>query len=122
MSKTLVSTHWLHENLNNPDLIILDASQSTNQAGKKSEFENLQIKDARHFDLKNTFSDPKSEFPNTLPSQENFEKEARKLGINASSKIVVYDNLGIYTSPRVWWMFKAMGHEAVTVLDGGLPD
>ena len=122
MSNSIVSSNWLFENLNNPDLIIIDASQPTNQAGKKSEFENVQIKGARHFDLKNTFSDANSEFPNTLPSQEDFEKEARKLGINASSKIVVYDNLGIYTSPRVWWMFKVMGHKAVAILDGGLPD
>ena len=119
MSNSIVSSNWLFENLNNPDLIIIDASQPTNQALKKSEFENVQIKGARHVDLKNTFSDANSEFPNTLPSQENFEKEARKLGINPSSKIVVYDNLGIYTSPRVWWMFKAMGHEAVAILDGG---
>ena len=122
MSNSIVSSNWLFENLNNPDLIILDASQPTNQAGKKSEFENVQIKGAQHFDLKNTFSDSKSEFPNTLPSQNEFEKESRKLGINASSKIVVYDNLGIYTSPRVWWMFKVMGHKAVAILDGGLPD
>ncbi len=122
MLPSIVSSLWLQENLNNPDLIILDASQITNQAGKKSEFENVKIKGARHFDLKNTFSDANSEFPNTLPSQEDFEKEARKLGIKNSSIIVIYDNLGIYTSPRVWWMFKAMGHEAVAILDGGLPD
>ena len=121
MSNSIVSSHWLHENLNNPDLIIIDASQPNNQAGKKSEFENVQIKGARHVDLKNTFSAANSEFPNTLPSQKDFEKEARKLGINPSSQIVVYDNLGVYTSPRVWWMFKVMGHEAVAILDGGLP-
>ncbi len=122
MLNSIISSRWLRENLNNPDLIILDASQVTNQAGKKTEFENLQINGARHVDLKNTFSDANSEFANTLPSQEDFEKEVRKLGINASSKIVVYDNLGIYTSPRVWWMFKAMGHGNVAILDGGLPD
>jgi thiosulfate/3-mercaptopyruvate sulfurtransferase len=122
MSNSIVSSNWLFENLNNPDLIIIDASQPTNQAGKKSEFVNVQIKGSRHVDLKNTFSDANSEFPNTLPSPNDFETEARKLGINTSSKIVVYDNLGIYTSPRVWWMFKAMGHEAVAILDGGLPD
>jgi len=122
MLPSIVSSHWLHEHLNNPDLIILDASQPTNQAGKKSEFINVQIKGSRYVDLKNTFSDANSEFPNTLSSQENFEKDARKLGINNSSIIVIYDNLGVYTSPRVWWMFKAMGHEAVAILDGGLPD
>ena len=44
------------------------------------------------------------------------------MGINQNSKIVVYDNLGIYTSPRVWWMFKTMGHQEVAVLNGGLPE
>jgi thiosulfate/3-mercaptopyruvate sulfurtransferase len=34
----------------------------------------------------------------------------------------VYDNMGIYASPRVWWMFKSMGHKNIAVLDGGLPE
>jgi thiosulfate/3-mercaptopyruvate sulfurtransferase len=45
----------------------------------------------------------------------------QKMGINAESAIVAYDNVGIYASPRAWWMFRAMGHEQVEVLDGGLP-
>ena len=44
------------------------------------------------------------------------------MGINKNSKIIVFDNLGVYSSPRVWWMFKIMGHENVFVLDGGLPE
>jgi thiosulfate/3-mercaptopyruvate sulfurtransferase len=34
---------------------------------------------------------------------------------------VVYDRIGTYASPRAWWMFKAMGHGQIAVLDGGLP-
>jgi thiosulfate/3-mercaptopyruvate sulfurtransferase len=45
----------------------------------------------------------------------------QRLGINADSKIVIYDNQGLLSAPRAWWMFKAMGHEQVCVLDGGLP-
>ncbi|WP_164003016.1 sulfurtransferase [Pyxidicoccus caerfyrddinensis] len=55
------------------------------------------------------------------PSPEHFEREARKLGINRDSVVVVYDRVGLYSSPRAWWMFKAMGHSQVAVLDGGLP-
>ena len=122
MIKPLVSSQWLNENLNSSDLIILDVSGSNNKAGLTPEFQNKKIKGARYFDLENTFSNSNGLFPNTFPSEEQFEKGCRSLGIKNSSRIVVYDNLGIYTCPRVWWMFKVMGHEKVHVLNGGLPD
>ena len=122
MLKPIVSAKWLFENLSDPDLILLNASPSSNVSGLKSELDEIQIASSRLFDLKKNFSDKKSDLPNTLLSAKDFQKEVRKLGINQNSKIVVYDNLGIYTSPRVWWMFKTMGHQDVAVLNGGLPD
>jgi thiosulfate/3-mercaptopyruvate sulfurtransferase len=122
MNQSLVSSKWLHENLDSSALIILDASQKDTKSELTSEFGNLKIKGAKFFDLKNAFSDQTSQFPNTFPSADQFEMECQKLGINRTSRIIVYDNLGVYTSPRVWWMFKAMGHEEVYVLNGGLPD
>jgi thiosulfate/3-mercaptopyruvate sulfurtransferase len=122
MNQPILSSSWLHENLNHPDLILLDASSSSNMSGVDSDFTNQKIPHSRFFDLKKDFSDPESPFPNTFPSVAQFEQGCRKLGIHNSSIIVVYDDLGIYQSPRVWWMFKAMGHEKVYVLDGGLPD
>ena len=61
-------------------------------------------------------------FPNTFPSIEKFENSCENLGINNSSIIVVYDALGVFSSARVWWMFKTFGHEKVYLLNGGLPD
>lgn len=121
MKNTIVSAKWLYNNLNDPNLIILDASQTENKSGLKSEFEGWQLPNARFFDLKNVFSKKDTDMPNMLPNPKEFEAAARKLGIYNSSKIVVYDNLGIYTSPRVWWMFKTMGHKNIAVLNGGLP-
>jgi len=118
MISPIVSSGWLNENLDNPDLILLDASQPSNTTDDKHE----QIRGARVFDIKNNFSDKSSNFPNTFPSEEQFENECQKLGIHGSSIIVVYDSKGIYTSPRVWWMFKTMGHNNIAVLDGGFPD
>lgn len=120
--KPLVTSQWLHTNLSDADIFILDAGLTGTIAGEVSEFQNKCIAGARFFDLKNNFSDANSPYPNMLPRPEDFQKECRKLGINSSSKLVIYDNLGVYSSPRVWWMFKAMGHDNVTVLDGGLPD
>lgn len=121
MKNPIVSVTWLKEHLDDTDLIILDASQKGIQNKKESQFEDLQIKGARIFDIKNDFSDTTNPLPNTLPNPAAFEKAARKIGINKDSKIVVYDSIGIYTSPRAWWLFTIMGHESVWVLDGGLP-
>lgn len=118
--KDLVSIEWLNKNLNQNDLILLDSSLAKTVDGKNSELNDLTIPSARYFDLKLNFSDRNSPFPNTMPPKEQFELECRKLGINQSSQIVIFDNLGIYSSPRVWWMFKAMGHDSVSILDGGL--
>lgn len=122
MKEPIVSVAWLQANLKDPNLIILDASLKENQSNLKTDLENIQIKGARYFDIKHTFSDTTNSLPNTLPSTNQFEIEAKKLGINKNCTIVVYDNLGIYSSPRAWWLFKIMGHENVAVLDGGLPE
>lgn len=122
MTNPIVSTQWLHEHLNDPNLIVLEARLDQNQSHLENQKTGLQIKGARLFDIKNDFSDTSNPLPNTFPSEEQFTAESQKLGINSNSTIVVYDTLGIYSSPRAWWMFKSMGHSNVFVLDGGLPE
>lgn len=116
----MVSATWLFENLENPNLVILDASPRENKSNLVPEFTNIQIKGARYFDMETVFFDRENTIPNMIPNKKVFETACRKLGINNNSLIVVYDNLGIYTSPRVWWLFKVMGHSEIAVLDGGL--
>ena len=116
----VVSATWLFENLENPNLVILDASPRENKSNLIPEFTNIQIKGARQFDMETVFLNKENSIPNMIPGERVFEEECRKLGINKESLIVVYDNLGVYTSPRVWWMFKVMGHSEIAVLDGGL--
>ncbi|MFD2517587.1 sulfurtransferase [Salinimicrobium flavum] len=120
MKSPIISAAQLNRRLDDPNLIILDCSPQSNVSGLKPEFGNTVIKNARYFDIDTDFSDLTSGLPHTLPSPEQFGKNCRKLGLDNSSEIVVYDNLGIYTSPRVWWMFRAMGHDRIAVLDGGL--
>jgi len=117
----IVSIEWLHQYLNHPDLIILDASLNATAEGNTGDTLLKTIPGARFFDIKNNFSNPNSSLPNTLPNETQFETECQKLGIRRNSKIVVFDSLGIYSSPRVWWLFKLMGHREISVLDGGLP-
>ena len=118
----VVSVDWLLEHLENESLLILDATIP--KVGSKTiEFleEKSQIKKAHFFDLKD-FSDAEAPLPNTMLTGEKFQQKAKQFGINNNYCIVVYDDLGIYSSPRVWWMFQLMGFENIAVLDGGFPE
>jgi len=117
----VVSVEWLYENLDIPNLIILDASVIDTKVKLVPKYPDIQIKGAIHFNMETTFYDKNNSIPNMIPSAEVFAEECRRIGINKNSIIVVYDNIGIFTSPRAWWMFKSMGHQHIAVLDGGLP-
>jgi thiosulfate/3-mercaptopyruvate sulfurtransferase len=118
----VVSVDWLLEHLENESLLILDAT-IPKVGSKKIEIleEKSQIKKAHFFDLKD-FSDAEAPLPNTMLTGEKFQQKAKQFGINNNHCIVVYDDLGIYSSPRVWWIFQLMGFENIAVLDGGFPE
>ena len=121
---SIVSTDWLEKEIGASDLVLLDSSVppvvpgyfSVNCDGQFS-----VIPGAQRFDYDKVVCKPNSSLPHMMPEQDLFEEEARKLGINTTSTVIVYDDVGLYASPRAWWMFRAMGHDRVAVLDGGLP-
>ena len=116
----LITCDWLNENLNQKDLCIIDCTwhlPGTNRDGK-SEFLNERIPGSIFFDL-DEFSDQSSKYPHTIADKKWFSKKASELGIQNSDHIICYDTLGIFTSPRVSWMFSQYGHEKVSILDGG---
>tara|TARA_B100000945_G_scaffold108327_1_gene85886 strand:+ start:2386 stop:3186 length:801 start_codon:yes stop_codon:yes gene_type:complete len=106
------------------DLVLLDSSVPPVVPGYFSinrDGEFAVIPGAQRFDYDQVVCKPNTTLPHMLPEPELFEEEVRKLGINNTSTVIVYDDVGLYASPRAWWMFKAMGHDKVAVLDGGLP-
>ena len=117
----LVQVQWLAQNLKHKNVVILDATLPKAVAGDSDGGISIhRIPGARFFDIKNTFSITTAPFPNTRIDGASFNEKARQLGINKDSLIVVYDDHGIYSSARAWWIFKSMGHDQVAVLDGGL--
>lgn len=125
ITSPLVSVEWLAEYLNADNLVILDASMKpvTSMGNEVSTDDMSYIKGARRFDFDKDIRDKNTDLPHMMPTADVFTEEAQKLGINKDSAIVVYDYVGVYSSPRAWWMFRAMGHASrqVAVLDGGLP-
>lgn len=121
MPDPLVSTDWLARNLAAPDVRVVDCSWFMPADGRdaRAEYEATHIPGAVFFDIEE-ISDTASELPHMLPSPTRFSSRVRKLGLGDGVRIVAYDNNAFYASARVWWMFRAMGHEDVAVLDGGL--
>jgi thiosulfate/3-mercaptopyruvate sulfurtransferase len=118
----LVSTDWLLENINMPHLRVVDASWylPTLNRDPLADYADAHIPTAVFFDI-DEIADLDSDLPHMLPSAEKFSSRVRKLGLGDGTKIVIYDGSGLSSAARVWWMFKAFGHDNVAVLDGGLP-
>ncbi len=120
--RTLVSTDWLAAHLKDPDLRILDASWYLPgvERDPRAEYDAAHIPGARFFDI-DEISDARSDLPHMAPPAEKFMSRMRAMGVGDGHQIVVYDGAGIQSAPRVWWLFRLMGHRDVAVLDGGLP-
>lgn len=117
----LVTTDWLADHLEAPDIAILDASWHLPGSGRDGHEEFLEghIPGARFFDI-DDICDETSPLPHMLPSAAKFSSRMRRMGIGDGHRVIVYDSHGMFTAARVWWMFKVFGHDDVAVLDGGL--
>lgn len=116
----LISTADLAARLDEPDLRLVDASWHLDGRDAHADFVDTRLPGAVFFDLEAS-SDPDSALPHMLSSPMWFGSRMGALGLSDHDHIVVYDTVGIRSSPRAWWMFRAMGSPRVQVLDGGLP-
>jgi thiosulfate/3-mercaptopyruvate sulfurtransferase len=118
----LIETDELERELDAPDFVIIDATWYMPDEGKNAREEYLaeHIPGAIFFDI-DEIADINSPLPHMLPSPEKFSSRMRKMGIGDGQRIVVYDRHGMFSAPRVWWMFRVMGADEVSVLNGGLP-
>jgi thiosulfate/3-mercaptopyruvate sulfurtransferase len=121
MSKWLVSTDWLDAHLNDPDVTTVDGSFYLNTGrDANAEYRAAHIPGAVRFDI-DAVADHSTSLPHMLPSEQEFAAAVGALGIGDNDTIVVYDGVGLYGAPRVWWTLRTFGAEKVYVLDGGLP-
>ncbi len=122
MTSPIVSTQWLQDNLDREGLVILDASMSKVIGKEPITYDTpVYIPGSQFINLEQELCDLNSEQVHAFPTPEQFAREAQRQGITADTTVVIYDNQGIYASPRAWWIFKTFGFDQVYVLDGGLP-
>lgn len=118
----LVSTEWLARELGAPDLVVFDCTYylPTENKDGPTLFRNARIPGARFFDI-STIADPDTDLPHMVPTPGRFEKLVAALGVSNNSRVVFYDQKGLQSAARGWWMMGLFGHDAAAVLDGGLP-
>ena len=121
-SRLFISTEDLAARIDDPKLVILDASWYLPAMGRDgaAEYAAGRIPGALRFDI-DTIADTSTGLPHMLASAEAFAKAVGALGIGDGSSIVVYDGMGLFAAPRVWWNLVVYGARDVRVLDGGLP-
>ncbi|MBZ6076823.1 3-mercaptopyruvate sulfurtransferase [Microvirga puerhi] len=122
MSEPFVSTAWLQDHLNDPNIAIVDGSWylPTQNRDPQAEYLTSHIPGAIRFDI-DTVKDTKSPLPHMLPRGEDFAKAVGAMGISEDMTTVVYDGAGLFAAPRVRWTFRTFGAQNVVILDGGFP-
>jgi len=125
---TLVSTEWLSEHLDDPDLVVLDCSvkivqDETNgfmpESGRAN-YEAGHIPSAGFADLMGDLSDGESPLGFAVPTPEKFAAAMGALGVGDDSRVVLYDASNSAWAARVWWMLRWVGFDRAALLDGGL--
>ncbi|MFD2233876.1 3-mercaptopyruvate sulfurtransferase [Phaeospirillum tilakii] len=117
----LVTAAWLADHLAAPDVRVVDATWFLPTLGRdaRAEYRAGHIPGAVFFDI-DEIADRSVDLPHMLPPSERFAAQVGALGLGNGHQIVVYDGNDFAASARVWWMFRAFGHDDVVVLDGGL--
>jgi thiosulfate/3-mercaptopyruvate sulfurtransferase len=119
----LVTTAWLAGRLNDPGVVILDATLPpvgvTPSVDTRTRYYAKHIPGAVFFDIEE-LSDRSSSLPHMLPTPEVFSASLSALGIGDPMDIIIYEQEGVFSGPRAWWMLKTFGAQSVYLLDGGL--
>jgi thiosulfate/3-mercaptopyruvate sulfurtransferase len=120
--EALVSTEWLATQLGTEDLVIFDASWylPAERRDACEQYRHAHIPGALFFDT-DAIADTHSSLPHMAPTAAQFERMMSERGVSNSSRIVFYDQKGVFSAPRGWWLMRLFGHGPCAVLDGGLP-
>jgi thiosulfate/3-mercaptopyruvate sulfurtransferase len=118
----VIKPHELLDLRNDPNLVLLDARTG---ARAKEAYNASHLEGAQYIGLEEELSQkgssPAEGGRHPLPPVEKFAALLGDLGIQPTSRVVVYDDkAGANPAARLWWMLRAIGHESVQVLDGGI--
>jgi len=122
MDNIFVTTEWLARHLDDPKVVLLDGSWFLPAANRKPHEEYLagHIPGAVFFDIDGV-ADHSTGLPHMLLAPDEFGRQVGALGVGDGMTIVIYDEAGLFSAPRVWWEFLTMGAPDIRILEGGGP-
>lgn len=119
----IVSSPWLFEHLEDPQVVVVDCRFSLAEAKLgQQQYQGSHIKGAYYLDLNQDLSSPVGEHGgrHPLPNPDALAKKLAQIGVNFQKTLVVaYDDSRLAFASRLWWLLRYLGHEQVAVLDGG---
>jgi thiosulfate/3-mercaptopyruvate sulfurtransferase len=117
-----VSTAWLADNLERPDVAVIDGTflLPSDNRDARAEYLAAHIPGAVFFDI-DEIADHSTDLPHMLPQPEAFASAMEKLGLGDGMRFVVYDSANLQGGARVWWTLRVFGAKDVRLLAGGLP-
>ncbi|MEZ4667134.1 MAG: sulfurtransferase [Anaerolineae bacterium] len=123
----LVSTEWLEEHLNDPNVRIVDIRGHVIPASEppphyfnhEAEFLKNHIPGAVFIDWVREITDPADPRHAQIAKPDRYAAAMKRAGINDDTLVVAYDDAGGMFAARLWWSLNYYGHEQVAVLDGG---
>jgi thiosulfate/3-mercaptopyruvate sulfurtransferase len=119
----LVPPSWLAGRLGDPRTVILDATLPpvgvTPPVDTYARYLASHISGAVFFDIE-ALSDRSTSLPHMMPTEEAFSLDVSALGIDDRMAIYIYEQEGVFSAPRAWWMLRTFGAREVYILDGGL--
>jgi thiosulfate/3-mercaptopyruvate sulfurtransferase len=120
----LVTPQWLAARLDDPRIVVFDATLPpvgvTPPVDTHARYLAAHIPGAVFFDIEQ-LSDHSTSLPHMLPSPDAFARAMSAFGVDERMTICVYEQEGVFSAPRAWWMLRTFGAREVYVLDGGLP-
>ncbi|GGX96932.1 sulfurtransferase [Massilia dura] len=128
MHSTLIDAATLASHVDDPKWLVLDCRHDLmNPAFGREAFAAGHLPGAQFASIDDDLSGPKTGTGDTfrgrhpLPDRAALVATLRRFGIDDDSQVVAYDAHGGMYAARLWWLLRSVGHEAVAVLDGGLP-
>lgn len=121
MNTPLTTVSELRQMLLSKPVAMLRVLMNDPVSGEEDSRDGGAIPNSRDFDLDGKGSDHTAASPHTLPSVAALSHYLGQLGVSFDTEVVAYDTRGIYCAPRLWWMLRSLGHERVTILNGGSP-
>jgi thiosulfate/3-mercaptopyruvate sulfurtransferase len=117
-----VSPQQLEVMRHSSKILVLDASWHMPSSGRNAheEYLNGHIPGAVFFDI-DAISNQETDLPHMLPSAKFFSHTMSKIGLSNECHAIIYDSLGLFSAPRLWWTLQVFGMRKVSILMGGLP-